>query len=437
MAERNGCWGKTIWGCGCLVILILVLGVSVFTLIKTSEMAEPDILPISLTEQIPINPEAQNLTLPDGSTQKFQKARLVIRVKTTDFSIVPDSSDGQIKVSGEYDQANYRLDTNISEENGRLVYRIDFSKQSAFPKWIQNDDHNNSIKLHLPKDLAFDVDLEYSMGRSELDFSGLAVSAFKGNFAMSKNEIRMDTVNPAVMDGMFLDNNMGEIRLQDFQNFQFTNAKLDSNMGEVSFYNSGSLLQDTDMEIDVNMGNFYMQAPETAKISSSFTCSMGSFQGPNKPSTAADGKILSLRGDCSMGNIEINTGTRKKPYHKVFYSIYRDRGVDEAIRFFKEEMKGSKDYEFSKHGLRTIGYKVLDNNLPQDALKIFALNAELYPDYHKSWRAMAAAEYELGHYKIALGFIDKALEIEPNYNDGKKLRREIIQKIESNGSDQH
>lgn len=113
----------------------------------------------------------------------------------------------------------------------------------------------------------------------------------------------------------------------------------------------------------------------------------------------------------------------KKSVAKAVYKVYKERGIEEAIKHYKVlQEKNKKEYTFSPRELNNLGYFLLRNSKIDDAVKIFKFNIELYPKSSNAHDSLAEAYLEKGDKKQAIKFYAKALELNPN-------NTEIIEKL--------
>ncbi len=342
--------------------------------------------------------------------------------------MVPDSADSTVRVSGSYDKANFELITDINEGADCTEYVIRLKDKNIF--FANNDGRMNQLVLHLPRNQPIDLDLELSMGSLDMDLTGVPIKSLVLDTSMSNQEIRMATANPMTIEKFDIQSSMGSSRIEDIQNFRFQNGFIKTTMGEMKIFNSGPLDFDTALTLDMTMGEIFFQAPEATRVKSSFDCTMGEYQGPRQVKADEQSPLLTLNGDCSMGAIRVVTGKHKPLFTTVMYQTWQTSGVEAAIDQYQHELKGNtENYSFGPHKLRTFGYKLLDSGHPEDALKVFELNAKEYPDYHKTYRALAAAERKLGNLEKALEHLEEALAIDPDYRSAIKMKREISEEL--------
>jgi CubicO group peptidase (beta-lactamase class C family) len=100
-----------------------------------------------------------------------------------------------------------------------------------------------------------------------------------------------------------------------------------------------------------------------------------------------------------------------------FNQLINQKGVDEAIREYREKKKQNPLYRpFSERFLMDKGYVYLHGGKTADAKKIFALNIESYPDSWNAYNNLAEAYQRSGVADSAIMFYKKSLKIRPENN---------------------
>jgi CubicO group peptidase (beta-lactamase class C family) len=89
-------------------------------------------------------------------------------------------------------------------------------------------------------------------------------------------------------------------------------------------------------------------------------------------------------------------------------------GVDSAVRAYQRlYQSGDPDYEFSEGALNSYAYILLRAGRVQEAIKVFQLNASLYPNSVNVYDSLADGYEKAGDKAAALATCKKALAIDP------------------------
>lgn len=103
------------------------------------------------------------------------------------------------------------------------------------------------------------------------------------------------------------------------------------------------------------------------------------------------------------------------------------KGIDSALQQYRE-LKRTKaaNYDFSEPVLNTLGYDLLRNKKVKEAIEIFKLNVEMFPQSSNVYDSLGDAYMRNGDKELAIKNYEKSLELDPQ-NKGavemlKKLR---------------
>ncbi len=74
--------------------------------------------------------------------------------------------------------------------------------------------------------------------------------------------------------------------------------------------------------------------------------------------------------------------------------------------------------------VNTIGYRLLQMKKPDEAVEIFKINVELYPDSANAYDSLAEGYMNQGNRELAIKFYKKSLELDPkNANAAATIER--------------
>jgi len=101
------------------------------------------------------------------------------------------------------------------------------------------------------------------------------------------------------------------------------------------------------------------------------------------------------------------------------------RGVDEAIRQYHDlKAAAPATYDFGEGELDSLGYHLLHLNQYQEAIRIFQLNIEAYPQSGDAYDSLAEAYVDDGNKEQAIANYRKSLQLKPtNRNAARMLRK--------------
>ncbi len=150
--------------------------------------------------------------------------------------------------------------------------------------------------------------------------------------------------------------------------------------------------------------------------------------------------LLNNTGSANLG--EMGTAIARilygEPYDQprrsialTLYGTMRDKGTEAAMARYREIKKaGAKDYDDPRPtDLDRLGYALLQAERTEDAIKIFQLNIESYPENANCYDSLAEACAARGDKALAIKNYARSLELDPaNANAVKQLNKLIKEK---------
>ncbi|MDH7448419.1 serine hydrolase [Aquimarina sp. 2201CG14-23] len=115
-----------------------------------------------------------------------------------------------------------------------------------------------------------------------------------------------------------------------------------------------------------------------------------------------------------------------KPITRFMDRVIEKKGIDKGITFYKEN-RNNPAYYVSEDELILSGYHFLKNDKFDEALKIFKLAIETFPNKYNPHHSYADGLMKIGKKREALASYKKSLEINPN--NGRAAR--MIEKLEN------
>lgn len=86
----------------------------------------------------------------------------------------------------------------------------------------------------------------------------------------------------------------------------------------------------------------------------------------------------------------------------------------------KSDLKQS-DYDLSEDGINTFGYELMGMNKNEEALKIFKLNTEMYPEGFNTFDSYGECLLKVGKKEEGLAAYKKSLELNPDNTNAKEI----------------
>jgi len=96
--------------------------------------------------------------------------------------------------------------------------------------------------------------------------------------------------------------------------------------------------------------------------------------------------------------------------------------IDELIEHYWELKKNNPDdYDFSEDQLNTLGYYYLGKKMMKEAIAIFKLNIEVYPNAFNPYDSLGEAYYVDGQYELSIEYYQKSIDLNPNNTNGIEM----------------
>lgn len=115
----------------------------------------------------------------------------------------------------------------------------------------------------------------------------------------------------------------------------------------------------------------------------------------------------------------------KQPVADALFSIIMDKGVESALRSYPA-LKQSGDYYVSEIELNALGYRLLGMKRLREAIEIFKLNVEAYPQSANVYDSLGEGYMMNGDKELAIRNYRRAVELNPQNTNAvevlKKLR---------------
>jgi len=129
-----------------------------------------------------------------------------------------------------------------------------------------------------------------------------------------------------------------------------------------------------------------------------------------------------------VGMIKTNMkAALKAPTEEEFYWIIRDQGLDAALKAFRDAKALYPEQNIIRESaIRRIGNEAGYYGKPAEAVAIFTLYIEAYPNSAAAFRSLAGAYEDVGNKDMAIRNYQRAVELDPTNQDTieklKKLR---------------
>ncbi|MBL7128273.1 MAG: FKBP-type peptidyl-prolyl cis-trans isomerase [Ignavibacteria bacterium] len=127
----------------------------------------------------------------------------------------------------------------------------------------------------------------------------------------------------------------------------------------------------------------------------------------------------------------ISVSEPKMSIADVLMGLILEGKFDEVVTKYKE-LKETKpeEYNFKENQLNVLGYDLLIMEKVKEAIEIFKLNVESYPESFNVYDSLGEAYMINGDNELAIENYEKSLEINPNNENGLKM----LEKLKENNN---
>ncbi len=114
----------------------------------------------------------------------------------------------------------------------------------------------------------------------------------------------------------------------------------------------------------------------------------------------------------------------KRSLSEILMSSSKSKDVASAVSEFKELAKNKDMYEFREGELNNFGYALLQSGKVSDAIEVFKLNVEMFPESPNVYDSLGESYMNNGDKEMAIKNYKKVLELDPkNENAANMLKK--------------
>ncbi len=103
-----------------------------------------------------------------------------------------------------------------------------------------------------------------------------------------------------------------------------------------------------------------------------------------------------------------------------------ESGIDSAVnRYHYLREKMNEEYDFREPQLNILGYLLLRNKMIKEAIEIFKLNAEVFPESGNAYDSLAEGYMADGNFKLAEQNYRKSLDLDPDNENAREMLNKL------------
>jgi CubicO group peptidase (beta-lactamase class C family) len=108
--------------------------------------------------------------------------------------------------------------------------------------------------------------------------------------------------------------------------------------------------------------------------------------------------------------------------YKAFHDLIIEKGIKAGIEEFRTKRKDKPQaYPINERTINTKGYAYLNSDKIEEAINLFLLNVELFPNSSNVYDSLAEAYMNNGDKDLAKVFYNKSLELNPNNDNAREM----------------
>jgi tetratricopeptide (TPR) repeat protein len=110
---------------------------------------------------------------------------------------------------------------------------------------------------------------------------------------------------------------------------------------------------------------------------------------------------------------------------KLSELLQAGKSIEDIINLAKSSDLQNSEFDLSESGINSFGYQLMGDGKDEDALKIFKMNTELYPEGFNTYDSYGECLVKIGRIEEGIVAYKKSLELNPNKENAKKVLEEI------------
>lgn len=114
----------------------------------------------------------------------------------------------------------------------------------------------------------------------------------------------------------------------------------------------------------------------------------------------------------------------KRPIVEALLWIITEKGIEAALQSYRT-LKQSSDYYVSENQLNALGYQLLGMKKVREAIEIFNLNVESYPQSANVYDSLGEAYMMNGDKELAIRSYQKAVEMNPQNTNAVEMLKKL------------
>ena len=142
----------------------------------------------------------------------------------------------------------------------------DNNTKSFINSLMEEGNDNYKINFEMPTKISTDMNLNFGLGKVDLDFSGLRIAQLVMNCGLSDVSLVNTKSNIINCEKIHISTGVSDFNSLGLGNFNASNYIFDVGMGSAEIDMSGSANKNSDLKIDVTVGSLELKLPKNTNI---------------------------------------------------------------------------------------------------------------------------------------------------------------------------
>jgi tetratricopeptide (TPR) repeat protein len=123
---------------------------------------------------------------------------------------------------------------------------------------------------------------------------------------------------------------------------------------------------------------------------------------------------------------KVEAVANRKPIGDVLFKTIQEKDIDAAIKQYRElKSNQTAAYDFDENEFIGLGYGLLHMKKFREAIEIFKLSVEAYPQSYNAYDSLGEAYMDNGDKELAIKNYQKSLELNPGNANGVEKLKEL------------
>jgi Tfp pilus assembly protein PilF len=110
----------------------------------------------------------------------------------------------------------------------------------------------------------------------------------------------------------------------------------------------------------------------------------------------------------------------------VLSKTIAEKGIEAGIAQYRDlKVKQAAMYDFAEPELNRLGYQLLQSGKAREAIEVFKLNVEAYPQSFNTYDSLAEAYMAIKERELARQNYKKSLELNPNNTSAVEALKQL------------